>query len=150
MFKFIVIIFITVNCWINGCGQETFDFQPYVLSEKAGCDTTEAELHNTLTKFKENSLKESFLIIIGRPSKAERQSYNSKRISTVVDYFIKQGVNKQKIAQAKAQPIDEFGYVEIFVNGQLLLIMRSNPQKNFCTYCCEAPDVKNLPKKFLN
>lgn len=99
-------------------------------------------LDTLFNEFKKNALGKSFLVIIGSTAKGERKLYNSRRISTIVSYFLERGLEKQRIIFAEAHPIDKFGYITIYINGQLWAVMKSNPKKGFCTNCCEEPDLK--------
>jgi len=145
-----MLFFILILCIVTINGQENLNDIPRIVTEKSGCEITERELDVALNQFKKNTLKGTYLVIIGRTAKGEKQFYNSKRISTVMKYFLKRGIEKQKVVYAKAEAINNFGYVEIYINGQLWLVMKSNPKKDFCTYCCEEPNIKVLFRSIQN
>ncbi|CAN5407669.1 hypothetical protein BH10ACI3_BH10ACI3_12070 [soil metagenome] len=137
MSKLIIIAAVTIICLQNFYGQ-----QPRVLGERSGCDITQAELDTVLTEFKAKNEELSYLIIIGRASKSEKQIYNDRRLSTIAKYFVSNGVDLNKVISATAKGSEKYGSVEIYVDGRLSLTLKSPARGDFCTYCCEAPDVK--------
>lgn len=108
------------------------------ITENTNCETTEVELHTAYLNFKDKGLDNSYLIIIGKGGIGEKKSYNYKRILQVVNYFLKLGIDKNRIISAQGEPKDKFGYVEILINGKLILNMRTTQKNTFCTSCCEG------------
>lgn len=144
MLKVLAGVFVLAICLTNIKSQILKENQLLLVTENSSCDITEADLSIVFFNFEKNSLKESSLIIIGKGAKREKKIYNSKRISTIAETFKRFGISEEKIVRAEATPKDEFGYIEVFVNGQLALLMRTLRRKNFCTFCCEEPATKTL------
>ncbi len=123
----------------TGLSQKKCDLnQLETVTENSSCEDTEMRLHTVYLEFEKKGLNDSYLVVIGKGALGEKASYNSKRISQVIDYFVKLGVEKKRIEFAKGKPEDEFGHVKILVNGKLILIMKTKKKGVFCTYCCEG------------
>lgn len=120
-----------------------------IVSEKSECEITEKELYLTAISYEENSTKGSSLLIIGRPAKNEKRLFNSKRIRSIVAYFIRYGLEKEALVFAEGEPSDEIGIVEIYVNGVLTVIFQSKPKNGICTSCCDTDfkEIERLLKK---
>jgi hypothetical protein len=96
------------------------------------CEIISAYLDLARSKFDENGNPESYLIIIGTSAYKEKTRHNIKRIAHATKYLTMSGIKPEKIIFGAGQSLKKLGSLKFFVNGELLIEIKSRGNSVLC------------------
>ncbi len=96
------------------------------------CEIISGYLDLARSKFDENGKPESYLIIIGTSAYKEKARHNNKRIADAIRYLTMSRIKPERIIFGSAQSSKKLGYLKFFVNGELLIEIKSRRNSVLC------------------
>lgn len=102
------------------------------LETSDSCETISGNLEVTNDRFEKSAKPGSFLIIIGTSAYKEKARHNNKRITHAIRFLTMVGMKPERIIFGVAQSSNKFGSLKFFVNGELLIEIKSRKNRLLC------------------
>lgn len=112
------------------------------------CEMNAALLDSVRTEALEEARKNRVVIVIARLGDGEiSPARNRRRLLIVKNYLSKTELSVKKIVTAEGERVIGYGRIELYMEGELRVVLLANRNKLLCVECCNPKDSDFYPNR---